>query len=106
MAGQNISKEIRELNPKIRQPKRWPCLLMWKNLMAMEFWSRTEPISTLTGGNGSLQPEMSLLNSCLISGNGFQRTGSLLQRILQRDRKSTRLNSSHVAISYAVVFLK
>src|SRR5439155_18369361 len=24
----------------------------------------------------------------------------------QRDRKSTRLNSSHVAISYAVIFLK
>src|SRR6266508_5879547 len=28
------------------------------------------------------------------------------RRVLQRDRKSTRLNSSHVAISYAVFCLK
>src|SRR5690625_5388462 len=32
--------------------------------------------------------------------------GSLLDRELLQDRKSTRLNSSHVAISYAVFCLK
>src|SRR5256885_12772112 len=31
---------------------------------------------------------------------------ALLQRIGQRDRKSTRLNSSHLVISYAVFCLK
>src|SRR5690625_5590274 len=32
--------------------------------------------------------------------------GANLQAMLQQDRKSTRLNSSHVAISYAVFCLK
>src|SRR5207253_9670951 len=32
--------------------------------------------------------------------------GRRLQRFMARDRKSTRLNSSHVAISYAVFCLK
>src|SRR5439155_19496422 len=33
-------------------------------------------------------------------------SGTVSGRILYRDRKSTRLNSSHVAISYAVFCLK
>src|SRR2546430_12158176 len=35
-----------------------------------------------------------------------QRTGSTDQRVIQLDRKSTRLNSSHSQISYAVFCLK
>src|SRR5207249_5825427 len=35
-----------------------------------------------------------------------QRVRPLLERLATRDRKSTRLNSSHVSISYAVFCLK
>src|SRR5439155_24442133 len=37
---------------------------------------------------------------------GAQPAGGLSTNVGQRDRKSTRLNSSHVAISYAVFCLK
>src|SRR5690625_5588405 len=36
----------------------------------------------------------------------FENTLVALEKYFQRDRKSTRLNSSHVAISYAVFCLK
>src|SRR2546426_3336445 len=36
----------------------------------------------------------------------LDRRGSHLARVLERDRKSTRLNSSHLVISYAVFCLK
>src|SRR5690625_6587872 len=39
-------------------------------------------------------------------GNISQRVGSSLETDPKKDRKSTRLNSSHVAISYAVFCLK
>src|SRR5690606_40765863 len=35
-----------------------------------------------------------------------EKTGESVQRVVERDRKSTRLNSSHVKISYAVLCLK
>src|SRR5207253_10716413 len=35
-----------------------------------------------------------------------RRTYDVTEQIIRRDRKSTRLNSSHVAISYAVFCLK
>src|SRR3989442_5163416 len=42
------------------------------------------------------------------NGQGFQsvRSSSGLRQRISRDRKSTRLNSSHVRISYAVFCLK
>src|SRR5690625_5663650 len=40
------------------------------------------------------------------SGNVFLEKGSQVRSLTKRDRKSTRLNSSHVAISYAVFCLK
>src|SRR6266508_1224888 len=45
---------------------------------------------------------------CLVSGTALQRrmAGTRFQRRSARDRKSTRLNYSHVAISYAVCCLK
>src|SRR5690625_7918626 len=39
-------------------------------------------------------------------GTAFGLAGALFQTVLRKDRKSTRLNSSHVAISYAVFCLK
>src|SRR5690625_5380684 len=44
------------------------------------------------------------LNLVLVSAQPF--TGSLWMPVSPADRKSTRLNSSHVAISYAVFCLK
>src|SRR5437588_9362167 len=39
-------------------------------------------------------------------GAGDERRGEPMHRALMRDRKSTRLNSSHTVISYAVFCLK
>src|SRR2546426_11956870 len=39
-------------------------------------------------------------------GTGHPRTTGTFARVLGRDRKSTRLNSSHLVISYAVFCLK
>src|SRR5690625_6401721 len=61
-------------------------------------------------GSGGVSPEISLDYSS-IAGNGPMGAGwsiggfSAITRCGQ-DRKSTRLNSSHVAISYAVFCLK
>src|SRR5690242_21200231 len=38
--------------------------------------------------------------------DGLLRPGSVVQLPVERDRKSTRLNSSHMSISYAVFCLK
>src|SRR5258708_16626697 len=42
----------------------------------------------------------------LLDAHDFKSTHHLSQTIVQRDRKSTRLNSSHQIISYAVFCLK
>src|SRR5690242_9646347 len=46
------------------------------------------------------------LNLCLIGANGAQRFQVPFARLCSEDRKSTRLNSSHMSISYAVFCLK
>src|SRR5690625_6683168 len=45
-------------------------------------------------------------HSLVTGAGGAQGTGQGLELRLDEDRKSTRLNSSHVAISYAVFCLK
>src|SRR5690554_7647105 len=44
--------------------------------------------------------------ACLSSSTSLDLTDRLMTRFLRSDRKSTRLNSSHVRISYAVFCLK
>src|SRR5690554_7485943 len=84
-----------------------------------EIWS-TEPIGTRNGGNG-LRPDplsQPLFRRCrlpeimimegmkkICSYRTFGGHSSLCRKTV-RDRKSTRLNSSHVRISYAVFCLK
>src|SRR5690625_6837182 len=46
------------------------------------------------------------LNFFLINANVYASGFTGAAQLVSRDRKSTRLNSSHVAISYAVFFLK
>src|SRR5690606_41999199 len=43
---------------------------------------------------------------CRASGNKRRRQHEHMQEVIEKDRKSTRLNSSHVKISYAVFCLK
>src|SRR5256885_12501678 len=42
----------------------------------------------------------------LVDGRGAERVARHLEEALREDRKSTRLNSSHLVISYAVFCLK
>src|SRR5690625_6103457 len=49
-------------------------------------------------------PVFQALNMCTVSY--FETAEGLIDLLKEEDRKSTRLNSSHVAISYAVFCLK
>src|SRR5690625_6439741 len=53
---------------------------------------------------GDTKTVMSAYN--MLNGTYTNENQHLMQEILREDRKSTRLNSSHVAISYAVFCLK
>src|SRR5690625_6626378 len=64
-----------------------------------------EPMSTYTGVGGSTS-DGRLLNKPIANQQAAQMDNDALAIIHDRDRKSTRLNSSHVAISYAVFCLK
>src|SRR5439155_20008501 len=65
---------------------------------------------TLRGeGHGEVEqrPDQSRLQSCEVAQGRNLQPGAVDRRSKHaRDRKSTRLNSSHVAISYAVFCLK
>src|SRR5690554_7594701 len=61
-----------------------------------------EAVATTPWGNESAWSQMSLLSSFHNETFG----GEKFFQLLERDRKSTRLNSSHVRISYAVFCLK
>src|SRR5204862_6212885 len=59
------------------------------------------------GGTRSIYPGSSFYHTSNVpSNNGTCSAPGHLQSCSQRDRKSTRLNSSHVEISYAVFCLK
>src|SRR5690625_5653031 len=59
------------------------------------------------GRQGFFESTIEPLADPLDQGVGNDRTAQMVQKKQQqKDRKSTRLNSSHVAISYAVVCLK
>src|SRR5439155_13010188 len=45
---------------------------------------------------------LEVLRALQLGGHGVDRAHEIRQLVGSRDRKSTRLNSSHVAISYAV----
>src|SRR5207253_8483665 len=75
------------------------------------FCDRLAPAVTLLDGDQLLYRRINVLKfvnasnvrPCLFGGTSQYRMQS---KTHQRDRKSTRLNSSHVAISYAVFCLK
>src|SRR2546427_8169898 len=67
------------------------------------------PYTTLFRSFGDLIAhggELAVSAGCVVSGIKDQRDRSVLEQIVERDRKSTRLNSSHSQISYAVFCLK
>src|SRR3712207_8047979 len=68
--------------------------------------------SKVAPGNKKVQLEMGGKNGCVVAGckdpmdAAAQIVAAAYQASGQRDRKSTRLNSSHANISYAVFCLK
>src|SRR5699024_11434868 len=64
--------------------------------------------TSLMGGRGRVLSTLvgALIIGVLTNGMVLMNTPFFTQLIVQGDRKSTRLNSSHVSISYAVFCLK
>src|SRR5215467_14781098 len=54
----------------------------------------------------TLFPYTTLFRSCAHADRGVSTDRQVVRRHARRDRKSTRLNSSHLVISYAVFCLK
>src|SRR5437588_4427435 len=77
----------------IRRPPR-STLFPYTTLFRSTKTSRSSP-----GGGNSLSSTSAICSSC-------QPIRSARRRALWKDRKSTRLNSSHTVISYAVFCLK
>src|SRR5690625_5960181 len=70
---------------------------------------RKGELFSLLGVNGAGKTTLIQMLSCLVKptdGEGAILGCDLVKEAGQVDRKSTRLNSSHVAISYAVFWLK
>src|SRR3989442_10481507 len=66
------------------------------------FRSRAAPRSADSGGNETMDSEGKVTGG----GNKGKKVGTVVETTTAGDRKSTRLNSSHVRISYAVFCLK
>src|SRR5438874_6354208 len=68
---------------------------------------RTPPDALVSSFPSGRPPDRLTARSCARTGSTRRRRGSASSRgSSSRDRKSTRLNSSHVEISYAVFCLK
>src|SRR5256885_7633809 len=85
----------------IRRPPRstlFPYTTLFRSCFVLGFNVSTDNV-VVEGG----QPGQPLQRRCIASGAEVLITRS---KIVSRDRKSTRLNSSHLVISYAVFCLK
>src|SRR5437660_1866383 len=74
-------------------------------MMSMDFRWRSRRLGSRAATKGS----STTFASGSVTSSGIRRgrkVGSLVDSMTMVDRKSTRLNSSHVAISYAVFCLK
>src|SRR5690625_5480777 len=93
---QEIPENIKIIKKKIREPYVWASLFSKKET------------GQISSGNITSKQNQSFLQKLLlyIRGNFFIPDARILWRNPSVDRKSTRLNSSHVAISYAVFCLK
>src|SRR5689334_5804616 len=69
---------------------------------------RADHENVVTPGRGNFQRTLDMLLALDFSeiGDGVLREGSVAEAATVKDRKSTRLNSSHSSISYAVFCLK
>src|SRR5207253_4754843 len=79
-----------------------PCLPVhaWRGFFLQAEVSHAQRFQVVDVVQERCEPQLLILSCCLTYP--LQRT----RRVKQQDRKSTRLNSSHVAISYAVFCLK
>src|SRR5207253_10403597 len=89
----------------------FPYTTLFRSLRAVRTGGRISLIGVLTGGGGTVNPMPILMKSVRVQGIfvGSREMFEAMNRAIalhKLDRKSTRLNSSHVAISYAVFCLK
>src|SRR2546421_7619279 len=88
----------------IRRPPRstlFPYTTLFRSVSSRLLWPWVLPLLTL----GRLAPTLYRLRR-LFRRRGLFRQTAVGRRSARRDRKSTRLNSSHDQISYAVFCLK
>src|SRR5437773_11124088 len=85
-------------------PIRYPSLL---TLFFFFFFNDPAPTALYTLSLHDALPICAQWRSSAAASTGSSRTESIvLGFVIRRDRKSTRLNSSHITISYAVFCLK
>src|SRR5258708_17727851 len=63
-------------------------------------------VATTAAYIGKYKPQLTIINSTVVPGTTRQVYDASGAKLAYRDRKSTRLNSSHQIISYAVFCLK
>src|SRR5260221_3193579 len=90
----------------IRRPPR-STLFPYTTLFRSEFLKWLAPRSPVYLGNLADNPNVfSAIQNTLLDKESVERGAPLFGRLCASDRKSTRLNSSHTVISYAVFCLK
>src|SRR5690625_5691324 len=75
-------------------------------LEALNEMSKKQKMPTIIYVTHHTEEVIPLITHTLLLNEGTVYKKGLKETVLTRDRKSTRLNSSHVAISYAVFCLK
>src|SRR5690625_5927837 len=75
-----------------------------KDVFTKFFYNRLHPI--LIKDQPMILTETELLHFYFKKSHYHANLNQIMKQIMKRDRKSTRLNSSHVASSYAVFCLK
>src|SRR5690625_5658598 len=82
---------------EVEELKANPDKSAWGTVIDAQLDKGRGPVATLLVQNGTLH-----VGESLVVGSTFGRVRAMINDLGQRDRKSTRLNSSHVAISYVV----
>src|SRR3712207_8223938 len=93
----------------IRRPPRstlFPYTTLFRSRLAHHYMSRERPDHTLQTGALVNEAYLKLLDQTRVRWQNRAHFFAIAAQTMRRDRKSTRLNSSHANISYAVFCLK
>src|SRR5690606_39632802 len=102
------------ISPHLPRPALFPYTTLFRSILAMYHDQGLIPFKTIafstgvnfTAGLPIVRTSPDHGTAYGIAGKNQADEGSMRSAIFQADRKSTRLNSSHVKISYAVFCLK